>query len=389
MQEDGLAVSARGSRRLTPEVAHYREVFPVLTETFIRETVTRHQRYRPYVITHLAQDRPEVPGVDVHELPRGRPTGLSRVSAAVRLAVRSRLLHRELSATRPAVIHAHFGEEGVVAAGPARRLGIPLVAAFYGYDATELARHAVWRRRFRRLFRSAAAVLAEGPHMAARLIELGARHDTVLIHPIPIRLEAFPFRPVAPPANGDALVLLQACRFVEKKGVDTTIDAFARIADAVPAAVLWLMGSGPEEARLRSLAESTGVAGRITFLPPQPHQEYAEVLRRAHVFVHPSRTAANGDGEGGAPTSLLEAQALGLPIVATTHADIPAVVDPDAALLAAPGDADALAALLLRLLRSPDEWAGRSQAGRRNVEVRHDPARLAAALEDLYDRVRA
>jgi colanic acid/amylovoran biosynthesis glycosyltransferase len=160
------------------------------------------------------------------------------------------------------------------------------------------------------------------------------------------------------------------------------------MADEAPAAVLWLMGSGPEETRLRALAASSGVADRITFMAARSHEAYAMIMRQAHVFVHPSRTARNGDGEGGAPTALLEAQALGLPVITTTHDDIPSVVDQSAAMLAPPGDVAAVAGLMLRMARSTLEWTARAEAGRRCVAERNDPDRLAAALENLYDGVR-
>jgi glycosyltransferase involved in cell wall biosynthesis len=371
-----------------PLVAHYREVFPVLSETFIRETVSRHRRYRPVVITHSATVNARFTEVVVHEVAGGRPAGLSGRSAAIRIARRIRLVRAVLKEQRPAIVHAHFGEECVIAGRAARHLSIPLVAAFYGYDATELARSPVWRWRFRQLFASAAAVLAEGPCMADRLIRLGASPERTVVQPIPVRLELFPFCPSAAPADGGPLIFLQACRFVEKKGVDTTIEAFARMADEAPAAVLWLMGSGPEETRLRALAASSGVADRITFMAARSHEAYAMIMRQAHVFVHPSRTARNGDGEGGAPTALLEAQALGLPVITTTHDDIPSVVDQSAAMLAPPGDVAAVAGLMLRMARSTLEWTARAEAGRRCVAERHDPDRLAAALENLYDGVR-
>ena len=371
-----------------PRVVHYRERFPVLSETFIRETVSRHQRYESIVLAHMRVVDVPVDGVSLIVSPAGSPIRFTGWATPLRIWSHARVLSASLRATAPAVIHAHFGKEGVIAAAPAARLGIPLVVSFYGYDATHLAQFPMWRRRFTRLFRNAAAVLAEGPHMAARLVALGAPVGNVLLHPIPIGIERFPFRPASPPRAGEPIIFLQACRFVEKKGVDVTIAAFARIAEDVPSAVLWLMGSGPEEVRLRILADETGVGHRITFMAPQPHDEYARTMRMAHIFVHPSRTARNGDGEGGAPTALLEAQALGLPIVATTHADIPAVVDPRAALLGPPDDIPAIAALMLRLSRNSHEWAARAEAGRRQVAGKHDPDRLAGALEDLYDSVR-
>lgn len=374
---------------IRPLVIHYREQFPVMSETFIRETVAGHQRYDPLVVTHLAGQPPGDVAASTRVLDGGMPTGLSRWSSAVRIRRRARLLHAAVTETTPSIIHAHFGEESVVAAAVSAKSGIPFVSAFYGYDATELAGHSAWRRRFRRLFLQVSAVLAEGSHMAARLVELGAPSERVLVHPIPVRIELFPFDPPVAPSGDEPLVFLQACRFAEKKGVDATIAAFARIAQEVPSAVLWLLGNGPEEARLRRLAADTGLGERITFLAARPHQEYANVLRQAHVFVHPSRTARNGDGEGGAPTALLEAQALGLPIVATMHADIPEVVDRDAALLAPVDDVPAIAALMLRMVQNPQEWSERAAAGRRQVVERHDPRRLAARLEDIYDRVRS
>lgn len=384
-----MTVTPRQPQNGSPRVVHYRSTFPVLSETFIRETVTRHQRYEPIVITH---DR--VKDVDVHDLRIKelsiRPlAGTVARSASLRIALCARSVARTLTDIRPDIVHAHFGEEAITASGPARHLRIPLVATFYGSDASALGEHLMWRRRFRVLFGRAAAVLAEGPHLASRLIELGANPDRVIVHPIPVRFDFFPFRPPHEPDVGSPIVVLQACRFVEKKGVDITITAFGAIADAVPDAVLWLMGSGPEEQRLRSLASRTGLGERIRFLPISSHRQYADVLRQAHIFVHPSRTARNGDGEGGAPTTLLEAQAVGLPLVSTTHADIPAIVDAEAAMLAPPEDVEAVSALLLHLIRNPQEWKARALAGRRNVETVHDPDRLALQLEHVYDEIRA
>lgn len=372
------------AERARMRVVHYRNVFPVLSETFIRETVTRHRRYEPVVVTHERVESVNAGNVRIDHR-RLRFQGLAHRSASLRIALASGRIGEALGELRPAVLHAHFGEEGIAAAGAAARLRIPLVVTFYGADATALGEHWQWQGRFRRLFGRTAAVLAEGPHLAARLIDLGAPPERVVIHPIPVRLEIFPFRPPVEPAQGDPLIMLQACRFVEKKGVDLTIAAFDRIAAAVPHAVLWLMGSGPEEQRLRTIAGATGLGSRIRFLPTVSHCMYADILRQAHVFVHPSRTARNGDGEGGAPTALLEAQALGLPIVSTTHGDIPAVVNTDAALLAPPDDIEALAKLMLRMIQSPQEWHARAWAGRQRIESIHDPDRLCARLEDLYD----
>ena len=259
-----------------------------------------------------------------------------------------------------------------------------MVVSFYGFDATHLGAHALWRRRFRRLFRVASLVLAEGPHLRDRLLELGCPRERARIQRIPVRLELFPFRPRRRPEEGP-VTFLQACRFVEKKGVDLTVEAFARLAGRWPAARLRLLGDGPERERLEERVAAAKLGERVRFLGMCGHREYARVLEEAHVFVQPSRTAANGDGEGGAPTTLLEAQASGLPVVTSDHADIPHVVAEGGALVVPEGDVEALAGAMERLLEHPGEWAERAEAGRRKVEEDHDPEDLVARLEELYD----
>jgi colanic acid/amylovoran biosynthesis glycosyltransferase len=108
-------------------------------------------------------------------------------------------------------------------------------------------------------------------------------------------------------------------------------------------------------------------------------------MQDADLFLQPSVTAADGDSEGGAPTTLLEAQACGLPVLATQHADIPYVVsEGESALLAPERDVDALFKNLLVLLDEPERWAAMGSAGRVRVEHLHDALVEVPRLEQLY-----
>lgn len=375
-------------RGLSPVVAHYRNAYLPRSETFIHEVVARHSRYEPVVLTHERQNPESFPAPGPLDVVRPILSGglLSFLDRSAALTIRRRqfAVGRALRRRGPAILHAHFGEDGVVATRAARGTGIPVIVTFYGVDATRLAAHALWRRRFRRLFQRARFVLAEGPRLRRRLLALGCPAERARLQPIPVRFDLFPFRIRTRPEDGRVIVL-QACRFVEKKGVDLTVEAFARIAGSWPEAELWLLGDGPERPRVEAVVDREGLRSRVRLLGMRSHEEYAELLERAHLFVQPSRTAANGDGEGGAPTTLLEAQASGLPVVASDHADIPSVVAEDGALLAREGDVAGVARALDHLLAHPEEWAPRGEAGRRWVEERHDPDRLASRLEDLYD----
>ena len=114
-------------------------------------------------------------------------------------------------------------------------------------------------------------------------------------------------------------------------------------------------------------------------------REYVREMERADIFLHPSVTALDGSSEGGAPTTILEAQAFGLPVVSTYHCDIPYVTVPDqSALLVPERQSGDLARALGWLLDHAERWADMGRAGRTHMERYHDADREAPALEARY-----
>jgi len=282
------------------------------------------------------------------------------------------------------LFHAHFGPAGyrVVDAGLS-----PTITSFYGYDASERTTLAGWGRAYRQLFRKGAAFVAEGPAMRERLIDLGAPPSRTHVIPLIADLED-DWQPASLAGDESPRVLMTG-RLVEKKGFADGLAAFAQARRSRDDARLLILGAGPEEERLRLVTRSLGLVDAVEFIPPQPRERFRDFLRSCHVVLQPSRTASNGDAEGGAPTTLLEAQALGRVIVATDHADIPNIVDPETALLAPEGDAEALADRLATALTAPDEWPTRGVAARCFVESNHSRHHVADLLGRLYDRVAA
>ena len=188
---------------------------------------------------------------------------------------------------------------------------------------------------------------------------------------------------------GEPGLIVHVGRLVEKKGCDVLLAAFAEVAAQVPAARLVIIGEGRLRRRLQAAAVRSGFGGRIVFLGAQDHATVLDWLRRASVVAIPSRSARNGDREG-LPIVLLEACALARAILASDIAAISEVVRHDnGALLAPPGDADALARNIFRLLEDPALGCRLGAAARRSVEADHDLARQTAALEALYDAVRS
>ena len=256
---------------------------------------------------------------------------------------------------------------------------------FYGFDVG-LARDgdSPWRRRYMQLFEEGEAFVCEGSKMAEQLVSIGCPADRVRIVKIGLDLSRFPFRPRR---RSDPLVLLQTGRFVEKKGIDVSIRALAAAGHRLRSSELWLIGDGPLRAELEALAADLGVAGRVRFLGMLSHDDYRQAMGAAHIGLQPSRTASDGDTEGGAPTVLLEMQAAGMPVVATRHADIPTVVA-DADGLADEDEVEGVAEAIVRAAGlSESDWVARCERGRARVEAEHDGERTAATMERLYSEL--
>ena len=196
---------------------------------------------------------------------------------------------------------------------------------------------------------------------------------------VPSRLEGEP--PV--------LTILSVGRAVEKKGYPDLIAALARMPES-PAWRFVHVGGGPLIAELRRLAERAGIAGRTEWVGAIARPELLARLRAADLFVLACRVARDGDRDG-LPNVLLEAQSQGLPCVSTRVSAIPELIeDGVTGLLCPPGDPDALAAAIERLLRDRDLRRRLGAAGERRVRAQFSSVtgadRLAVKFRALLGR---
>jgi colanic acid/amylovoran biosynthesis glycosyltransferase len=372
----------------SPAVAHVMECYLGLTETFIHEYLAAFSRIRPVVIAKRFENLEVFPlpsGVRLHRSPPGRFSPARMVGAARRRLTGGEP-HLEGILAREAVrlIHAHYGPTACDLLEVRRRTGLPMVTSFYGYDASMAPVLAEFRERYRRLFDMGDAFLAEGTCMKRKLEALGCPTSKLRIQRIAIDPMRYRFREREGPGAGP-LTLLQCGRMVPKKGFDIALRALAEARRGDRRLRLRILGDGPERPAIEELVRELDLGDVVTLLGRRPRRDFIEELDRAHIYIQPSRTAADGDSEGGAPTTLLEAQACGLPILSTRHADIPEIVrEGDSALLCDEADVGGLAASLSVLAASPERWPSMGRAGRAHVEARHDVRRLATRMEILY-----
>ena len=376
------------------QVGIYRLVFPLISETFIKEQTSSLTEYEPTFLIRSKIKDVEFQNVSISD------QDFFKIKQSLFLLTRAPFLFRNTDILASlSLIHAHFGPDGVYALPLAEKLGIPLVVTTHGYY-TELYRKSIWhpwdknrQLRYqsiqfllyeRELKAKASAFIAVSRFTAKQLIEGGYPQEKVITHYIGVDTEKF-----SPGNNANERYILCVGRHGPKKGIDTLLRAFARIARKYPSVTLIQVGSGSLEntSSLQSLAEKLDIKERVHFVGSQPHETVLQLMRGAEIFALPSQTTKNGDTEG-LPFSINEASACGIPVVSTWHSGIPeAVLDGETGLLAPEKD-DKLLAEKLDILLS-DRALGKTmgQRGREYVCETFNVHKQTAKLEKIYDQV--
>jgi colanic acid/amylovoran biosynthesis glycosyltransferase len=368
------------ARRTFGRVLHAVDDFGQPTETFVSTVIAGHVEFAPVVLCHAHSHREDLPPLDVHvhPKPRSRRTFQWWLAQSQERAGRPsawrRAIERLLADVSPAVVHAHFGPIGCELVPIVAAAGIPLVTSLYGVDAAVLPHHPRWRAAYTQLFRHGNCFLAEGPAMRTAILAAGAPPDKVRLQPIPIDLTRYRrWAPADPPT------IAFVGRLVEKKGAPDALAAFAAAQLRLGGARLVMVGTGPDGDAVRRAAQRLGISSLVDFAGVRSHREVIDLLVSARVLIQPSVIASDGDSEGGAPTILIEAQAVGTPIVATRHADIPHVVPEGPGVhLCAEHDVPALSEGLVRA------FANRQPVDAAYVSTHHDVRRTMPRLEQHY-----
>jgi glycosyltransferase involved in cell wall biosynthesis len=281
-----------------------------------------------------------------------------------------RSLRRTIRERGVDLVHAHLSAAEFMAAFTTPP-GIPIVASRRGRTQNHADR--TWFRAAERLsHRRLAAMVCNSEELATFTFRHDAAPPPVSV--IPNGVDLVRFRPSALPPEP---VVAVVANLIAYKRHDRFLRAFAGVARAVPDARAVLVGDGPERPALEWLVAELGLRDRVRFVGAvqdvRPHLASARVVALA------------SDHEG-LPNALLEAMAMGRPVVATAVGGVPELVrDGDEGRLSPPDDA-AFAQALTALLSSPSDAERMGSAARRRAE-RYDWGSVVTRTEDLYRRV--
>lgn len=296
---------------------------------------------------------------------------------------------RYLKEINPLLFHAHFGYEAVRWLNFVKRTKLPLITTFYGLDVSQLGQIESWRIKYRELFKYGTYFLAEGSYLRKQLIDLGCPAEKAIIQHLGVDVSKYPLK--TDYSNQGKIKILQVSTFREKKGIEYSLKALSIVKNNYSDFVFNLIGAGDDsvyEEKLKTLIKELGLVNQINMMGIKTHEEMITEILNSDIFLHPSVTAQDGDNEGGAPVSLIESGALGLPVVSTFHADIPEVVlNEQTGLLVPERDPAALAEKLLLLISSPDLRQKYGTNGRRHIEENYNLNDLIKNLEQLYSTI--
>jgi colanic acid/amylovoran biosynthesis glycosyltransferase len=285
------------------------------------------------------------------------------------------------------IVHCHFGPNGNIGALLMESGFIKgkLIATFHGYDAN-VRRITDRRDVYGPLIEHASRITVNSDFTRSMVEKLGFDPGRIAVHPVGLDLADYALHAKSI-ERGDAIKLLTVARLVEKKGLEYSIRAVARISSKNPDVQYRIAGDGPLRGPLEDLIRRLDVGDHVRILGWKDMHEIRQLYRESHIFILPSVTAATGDSEGQGLV-LQEAQASGLPVVSTRHNGIPeGVLDGKSGYLVPERDVDALADRIGFLIEHPEKWPEMGRSGRKFVEEKYDIVKLNGKLVELYESV--
>ena len=372
-------------------VASYCTTFLKPEMLHIYRQVTALRSWRTFIMTKALRNSDRFPAQDVEIIPQPKRNPLRHgwlkfVKRRPPIVYRGeyQMLSSLLQRRGADLMHIYFGHTGVHLLPFIERWDKPCVVSFHGADVAMKKDIRDYDLKLQSLFRATPLVFARCNSLADRLVELGCPRERLRITRTGLPLQEFPYVRREAPVDG-RWKLMQACRLIPKKGVATTLCAFAIFQKAFPKAELYIAGKGPLQPHLEELAAELGITAKIHFCGFLSQPDLRELYATSHLFIHPSETPPDRNQEG-IPNSVLEAMATGLPVLGTRHGGIPEAVEHGrAGLLVEERDFEALANAMKELARSGNGFREMGLHGSERVVAEFEIGAQVRQLERYYD----
>lgn len=375
-------------------ILNYRSDFPLLTENWIFPQLQNEMGIESIVLCDKQYHKNSHLYHDVHslkvfyDLSWIRPRRfIQYVERWVRDVLYLKEYYRVIKLRDIHIVHAHFGKDGAYILNAARRMSVPLITSFYGFDLNNLLKTRYFRNKYQQLFRYGILFLVEGPAAAVALQNIGCPSDKIRVVPLGVDTQMLQYRRRQREESG-RLNLLISSSFREKKGIEYALKAIALCCQKGMRIKVDLVGDGDLRPAIESIVRENHMNAFVTMHGYISHARLLEMYYSNHVFLSSSITTSDGDCEGGAPVSIIEAQATGMPIISSLHCDIPEVVKHrETGLLAKEKDIDSLADHIAFFYHNPEKINAFGVAARNHVEMKYSVEKMQKRLKEVYNEV--
>jgi colanic acid/amylovoran biosynthesis glycosyltransferase len=387
-----LNLEDRTSNPEVPVVAQYCATFLKPEMLHIYRQITSLQRIRPVVIAQKRENADRFPLEPVRIIKKTPAHFLRRIWFKQITSQPWKISRGELRELMSALdelnaelLHVYFGHIAVRLLPLIEQWRKPSIVSFHGADVLVDMHKPAHRRATEEMLAAVKRVLVRSESLRKAVVELGCAPEKIEIQRTGVPLEDFAFRERSAPPNG-LWRLLQACRLIEKKGLLTTLRAFAKFHQVFPESALTIAGEGPQLQELQALARELGIASAVSFPGFVSQHELRDLFYSSQMFLHPSQTARDGNQEG-VPNSMLEAMATGLPVFATEHGGIPEAVEKGAGgILVQERDDGALANAMISAAKTPGKLAIMGHVASEQVARNFAQCEQTRRLEEVYLR---
>ena len=273
-----------------------------------------------------------------------------------------------------------------------RRRKLPYIFYAHGLDLTLPQKFMRKKTLLKKIIAGAAAIVANSYFTKDELLKLGATPEKIkVIYPCP----NLPAQPASDQkikeisANHhltDKKILLTVGRLIERKGHDSVIKALPAIIKKVPTVVYLIVGSGPEEKRLKKLVNQHRLGDYVKFLGAVSPHDLVAFYQLCDVFIMPARQLANGDVEGFGIV-YLEANQFAKPVIGGRSGGVAeAVIDGQTGILVDPIDVNEIAQAAIKLLTDTAYAAKLGTQGLERVTEKFDWPTQVEKIKEILEK---
>ncbi len=372
--------------------AHFTTNFLPYSQTFIYQELIHHKRYEMEAFCHTRYFPERFPFERVHAMRPVKSLKGEAHALAYLATTYSRRFMKRIREGKFDLVHAQFGPGGVYALPYCNKANLPLIVTFGGYDVPLLLTNKRFRPEYwlywgrsQALLKRIDRFLPVSQDLANGLMRLGVPAEKIRVFHRGVRIPEWQVRPPRDEAHLPSVLMIG--RFVEKKGFEYGIEGFARAVTQGLRAELRIIGAGDRQDAYERILQRYGVKDRVHFLGQLPQDQVFEEILKTDLLMVPSVVAKDGDTEG-IPNVLKEANARGVPALASRHGGIPEIMDDGrTGVLTPERDVEAIAQGIMDLLSNLERLDDMGRAAREKMKQELDIQHTVDILETHYDEV--